>query len=696
MRSYLPILLLVLFGQFCCGQQQPNIILINLDDVDENTLSPTKINLFFPNMERFCSEGMRFTNAHVTTPLCGPSRCCLLQAQYAHNTGSRVNDPNSEKGNGFDGGHRYYIEKGFDQDDLSTWMQDAGYRTMMVGKYLNNDVVRGIPAGWDDFYSSWGSKYFGTYRFTNRQVANGRVEVLPQEKNRTIAEAEDVIELISAHSDASPDQPFFMYWNPLASHQTRDAAGLIEPRYNHWWPNLRVPRTPNFDEADFSDKRGALWMLPRLTESIRDSVDAHYRERILSLRTFDDMVGQLFETLDSKGITENTYVILTSDNGWLEGHHRMNGKSVPYDRATKVPLYVLGPGVQTTIANHLIAHIDIGPTVVGLASGVTPNWIDGKSFLDVLFDPDIEDHNWREPILIENWAAINTSGLPDPVDLASTALRYFDEAYIEWFNGEFEYYHLPSDPHQIRNAYDQLSTARKIDLATEIRMIKTPTIPQVGMIRPFEEFDLVGRQFDLQGIAEDDEGMLAVKVALIDPLDRRFWNGTEWQDDFFQLTTELTNPGGQITKWRIPIDIPRTAAIENPIRLRIWAVDLSRNYDSDRSAWFRLDLSPPVCRIEHPTRHQTVFNPFAITGTVMDENEVRQVRLVIKDRDTGKFWNGSIMVDDWNFHLAALLEDGQWSYQSPLPAGRYYVSVRGIDEHGNHNATVVNQFFKVQ
>jgi hypothetical protein len=416
----------------------------------------------------------------------------------------------------------------------------------------------------------------------------------------------------------------------------------------------------------------------------------------LSLKTVDDMVGRIFATLEEQEIADNTYVMLTSDNGWLEGHHRMLGKSVPYDRGTKVPLLVMGPGVPTATVNHLIAHIDIGPTIVELASGITPAWVDGKSFRDVLFNPDIDARTWREPILIETWSTLNMMGLADPIEFVSSALRYYDESYIEWFNGDAEYYHLPDDPHQVRNRFDQLSSQQQLRMAADIRAIKTPMDPEVGIITPFGVDGIVGRQFNLQGFAEDDEGIWGVKVALVDQTTHRYWNGNAWQTDFAQLTTELTNPGGQLTKWRIPIDIPREVATENTIKLRVWPIDVAGNYRRDIESYFRLDLTSPVCEIEQPTRHQRVPPQLTISGTAVDDSEVGQVRLVIKNRDTGDYWNGSVMVDDWNYHTAMILDNSQWKFDAELPAGRYLVSVRGIDEHGNFATEVVTQVFVVQ
>ena len=70
---------------------RPNIILINLDDADVDLFADNILASYLPNIRQLASDGLRFTNCHVVTPLCGPSRTCLLRGQYAHRTGIKTN-----------------------------------------------------------------------------------------------------------------------------------------------------------------------------------------------------------------------------------------------------------------------------------------------------------------------------------------------------------------------------------------------------------------------------------------------------------------------------------------------------------------------------------------------------------------------------------------------------------------------------
>ncbi len=184
------------------NDDRPNIILINLDDADLDLMSPGTIASRFPSMHRLVTDGLYFSNLHVTTPKCGPSRACLLRGQHAHRTGIRINNPNNAYSNGMQGGMPEYILRGYMEEELSVWVKRAGYRTMLVGKYLNGDFVQGIPPGWDDYYNSLGGSYFETNRYTNRNNPAGRFEQLAPGVYRTRAEAEDAVGLIQQLVDS--------------------------------------------------------------------------------------------------------------------------------------------------------------------------------------------------------------------------------------------------------------------------------------------------------------------------------------------------------------------------------------------------------------------------------------------------------------------------------------------------------------
>ena len=128
----------------------PNLVLIYTDDIDcesvffdwKQSSKDPNFPVHSPNLKRLADEGMSFTNFHVTTPVCGPSRACLYSGNYAHRNNVRVNDPTSKFALGFSGGYDEFNRT----DEIGHWMKAAGYRTAFVGKYMHHHFVPGRTA----------------------------------------------------------------------------------------------------------------------------------------------------------------------------------------------------------------------------------------------------------------------------------------------------------------------------------------------------------------------------------------------------------------------------------------------------------------------------------------------------------------------------------------------------------------------
>ncbi len=148
-------------------KDQPNILVLLIDDADVELLSESLVS-YFPTLKDLYSNSVRFRNAFVTTPLCGPSRAAIQRGQYAHRTNILTNAPGetglvTEPSGGFD----LFFEQFLPLDTLATRLDDAGYHTMMVGKYLHanfpGDAGPGsVPPGWDEYSASRGGIYHQT------------------------------------------------------------------------------------------------------------------------------------------------------------------------------------------------------------------------------------------------------------------------------------------------------------------------------------------------------------------------------------------------------------------------------------------------------------------------------------------------------------------------------------------------------
>ena len=191
---------------------------------------------------------------------------------------------------------------------------------------------------------------------------------------------------------ARGDRPFFMVVATLAPH----GEGVLEgqpgvtrdprpaPRDLGALDSLSVPRPPSFDEADLSDKPFATRKRASQTKQVVEGpqIEADYRGRVESLLSVDDLVARLVRTLRETGQLDDTYIVFTSDNGFMLGQHGLTGKDFPYEESAGVPLIVRGPGLPGgATRSDLVANIDLAPTILDMTNSSPGRELDGTSLL---------------------------------------------------------------------------------------------------------------------------------------------------------------------------------------------------------------------------------------------------------------------------------------------------------------------------
>ena len=166
--------------------------------------------------------------------------------------------------------------------------------------------------------------------------------------------------------------------------------------------------------------------------------------------------------------------MFSSDNGYHMGEHRLlPGKMTAFDTDIKVPLVIVGPGIgpDTTISS-LAENIDLAPTFEELA-GLKPSpTVDGRSLVPLLRGqtPD----NWRRAVLIEHHGPDTNPSDPDYPQPGSgdppsyEAMRLDNAVYVEYVDGEHEYYDIAADPNELLNVYAELSPARQLQLHLDL------------------------------------------------------------------------------------------------------------------------------------------------------------------------------------------------------------------------------------
>jgi N-acetylglucosamine-6-sulfatase len=403
---------------------RPNIVFIMTDDLDE--LAMEQLGSIRSIMN---ANGVTFENAYVTYSLCCPSRATFFRGQYPHNHGVIGLDTATPPS-----GDAKWRELGRDQNTVATWLNDAGYQTKYIGKYMNgyNDLYK--PPGWDEWYVLQGN-------VNNNQVNDdGRSITLAGHSTDAFAnEATDFIRRSSANQ-----APFFVMVGTKAPHAPPEVA----TRYQNSFVDTPLPRPPNFDEPDVSDKPAWVQSYPRMSASVIDTTTTEYRQGLRSMLSVEDLLEQTIATLQETGELGNTYIFFTSDNGVHRGQHRVPfGKKAAYEETIGVPLMVRGPGIPASeVRQQLVINNDLAPTIAELAGVNIPSFVDGKSFVPLLSSSP--PSSWRTAFLEEAWKEEGGTNARVPTH---KSVHTEDHILIDNNTGEKELYDLNADPYQLQS-----------------------------------------------------------------------------------------------------------------------------------------------------------------------------------------------------------------------------------------------------
>jgi len=434
----------------------PNFIFILTDDLDYSLMP------FLKNTNALLTDqGTTFTNYFVTSPACCPSRASTIRGQYAHNTGVLENSP----------GFKTFHRNGEESETIATWLYRDWYQTSLLGKYLNIYPTGAkntyIPAGWTDWhaflYSDDGEK---TDFYFNYQVnENGKLVQYGSSPNNYSTDVLKQNALTFIEQNAKTNKPFFIYLAPYAPH----GPNVPAPRYTDQFLDATYPQKPSFGEADISDKPDIVRANPQKNGTF-DAGDANqlFRRRVQSMLAVDEMVKDLVNKLDQAGELQNTYIILTSDNGFHMGEHQLpSGKMLPYEEDIRVPFIIRGPGIQAgTQITQMVANIDVAPTIAELAGTHASNFVDGRSFANLL-NPSGQQVEWRKALLIE----LGYTEIKTPI-IAFRAIRTEKFIYIEYENGELEFYDLVNDPYELNNNASALDAKTLTSLHTWLEQLR--------------------------------------------------------------------------------------------------------------------------------------------------------------------------------------------------------------------------------
>ena len=414
-----------------------NVVVILADDLDWAAFNQ------IPRLAALKQQGTTLSNFVVTDSLCCPSRTSLMRSQFVHN--HQVVSNVKKTG----GGWEKFQSLGLEKDCLPTWLQKSGINTSLIGKYLNGfpnatPTENYIPPGYDYFVTST-SKNQAYQGFNYTLNENGTLKNygnMPKEFMNTV--------LLKSATNyiGQVKSPFFM---EFASYNPHTPAPF-DPKYAGTHPSDTVPRTPSFNMAG-TNEVGWLAAHPVLGPNRVENMDRLWRKRLRSTESIADTYEALQARLKASGHAKDTLIIVTSDNGYHAGVHRLaTGKQTAFAEDAVVPAVFIGPGIaKGAVISKTTSMVDLGPTISKIFGAKAPSYADGRDLMPLLLGA--ADTPWRTATLTESLSR-TLPGDPDYSPLEAPefhALRSENWLYIEYLNKDVELYNLKTDPYEMNN-----------------------------------------------------------------------------------------------------------------------------------------------------------------------------------------------------------------------------------------------------
>jgi arylsulfatase A-like enzyme len=402
------------------GTRRPNIVFVLMDDMRWDLMACAGHRfLRTSNLDRIAREGARFANAFVCLSLCSPSRASFLTGLYSHVHGVLDN------------------RTPLDYSRLTTLpqiLQNAGYRTAMVGKWHMG--VDAEPKPGFDYWACF--KGQGTY-FDPELNVNGKMRPFT-------GFTDDVTTGLTADWITSqPGRPFAAILGFKSCHSPFEPP----PRTSRLYANIAIPKPPTFDKAAPDQ--------PAWIQQFDDTGHTPY-SRIpydeLMLRFWrlvtaaDENIGRLFARLQAIGRLDDTVLIFSSDNGFLLHEHGLYDKRAMYEESIRVPLLVRYPRLfrRARVIDEMALNIDVAPTLLDLVGAGGADRMQGRSLLGALAGK----HGPRRSIFFYQYDREQPYSTPSLMGVRThdwKLVRYLEEGQAH------ELYHLAKDPHETTNLF---------------------------------------------------------------------------------------------------------------------------------------------------------------------------------------------------------------------------------------------------
>lgn len=432
-------LLLTLPGSFAEPRKPVNVVFLLADDLrwDAVGFAGNRI-VRTPNLDRLARRGMVFRNTFVTTAICAVSRASLFSGQYARRHGI------------------YDFATPFSSNQWQRCypelFRSAGYRVGFIGKFgVGNAAPTNTFEFWDGFNGQ--GRYF-------QPGATNHLTSLMGESALRFLEKQDA-------------RPFCLSVSFKAPHAQDGAPREFppDPLDADLYTGGIMPRTPTVSEKAFqalpeflrTSEARTRWERRFATDEMREETIRDYYRLITGM---DREIGRILRRLNELGLSDNTLIVFTSDNGFYFGEHGLADKWFMHEESIRVPLLIVEPGsrdrtqdrVPPRVRDEMVLNIDIAPTLLDYAGLPIPAEMQGRS-LRALSNNQIVSA-WRQDWFYEHHFPYGGK-IPDSEGVRTERFKYI--RYTAFDPPVEQLYDLRRDRYEERNVAAEPGYQRRLD-----------------------------------------------------------------------------------------------------------------------------------------------------------------------------------------------------------------------------------------
>jgi arylsulfatase A-like enzyme len=449
---------------------KPNILFIFSDQHRPHAMSCYgDPNIETPNLDRLAEEGVLFTNAYSTCPVCAPFRACLYTGQYINTHGvTSLFKPLLPN-----------------QPVLAEVLRDAGYHTSHMGKWHlaggdcpSHFVSPYFRPGWDEWLGWENSNHPWATEYGIGPMPH---PYLTMEKYQTDGLTDFTVEWLKKQAERQESG------NGGATGERREEMESTETTDGRkpWFHVVSIepphPGAPKHDDSRVYDttepymemfKEKPLQFQPNFDREHPDAAqfEENLRGYYAQIKNLDDNAGRIIEALAETGQLENTIVLYFADHGDMMGSHGMRQKSRPEEESSRIPLIIRLPQSmrrsEGVVSNALFGAVDIMPTMLGLIGVPIPDSVQGEDLSEVITGQRTEG---PESLLIQ--FERNFFDFAEEERWCFRALRRDRWKYVVYLTeGPCALYDLEADPYEMENLIDSTGHGDvRAELDREIR-----------------------------------------------------------------------------------------------------------------------------------------------------------------------------------------------------------------------------------